>query len=216
MGTGMKQGAETAERRELPHSLGLAQKLEESDNDELIRENLGLMLRSIEEDLGIKLVSDVGKLYDGMQLDNCLVRVERLSRVLETVELQSPLKISEENEQHYANAVIPNPDGIKIALSEGQAPGPMRIMVGFGKTIIGFKTDNISVEEIEFDESDIRDAKERRYLCRHVSGELSKDDIRYLVMRIPFSFVKEEYLTDLEKRDQPQFVFRGARLAVEN
>lgn len=209
----MKNNYEYIPGHEIPHSLELAQELESTDDEEIIREKLGKMLESIEHDLGIKFTSNVSSIYKGMQNEDCLVRVESLSRVLETVELESPLKISDEHESHYANAVIPNPEGIKIALSEGQAPGPVRIMVGFGKTIIGFKADNILVEEVEFSESDIRDAKERKYLCRHVSGELIKKDIRYLVMRIPFSLLQDQFLTEDEKNKKPHFVFRGMEFA---
>ena len=147
-----------------------------------------------------------------MQSENCLVRTERLSRVLETVELESPLVVSNENEEHYANAVIPSPEGIKIALSEGLAPGPVRIMVGFGKTIIGFKTDNMLVEEIDFSESEIRDSAERKFLCRHVTGNLSKHDVRYIIIRIPYTYLQEKYLTDSERTKKPKFIFRGMAL----
>lgn len=205
-------GLEHTLQHELPHSLELAQELENTDNDELIREKLGLMLEAIEGDLGTKFVSNVNELYKSMKSENCLVRAERLSRVLETVELESPLKISDENEQHYANAVIPSPEGIKIALSEGLAPGPVRIMVGFGKTIIGFKADNISVQEIEFGESDIRDPIERKFLCRHVVGELNKEDIRFIVIRIPIHLMQEAYLSNEEREKKPTFVFRGMSL----
>ena len=213
MGLNLGRSFEQTHEQALPRSLELARELEETDDDEVIREKLGLLLDSISEDLHVQFVSNVSELYRGMQSENCLVRVEHLSRVLETLELEdSPLKISDENERHYANTVIPVPEGIKIALSEGEAPGPVHIIVGFGKTIIGFKSDNISVDEIEFSESDIRDAKERAYLCRHVSGILKKNDIRYMIIRIPFNMIREQYLTEEEKQKKPPFAFRGVRL----
>jgi hypothetical protein len=214
MNLGIEHNLGQDTKQEAPHSIELSKELEQTDDDELIREKLGMMLQSIEDDLGIKFISNVNELYDNMRSDNCLVRTDRLSRVLETMESESPLKISDEDERHYANAVIPNQEGIRIALSEGQAPGPVRIMVGFGKTIIGFKADadNISVSEIEFGESEIRDPLERRYVTRHVTGELSKSDIKYIVMRIPFPLVKDEYLTEQERHRKPTFVFRGAKL----
>lgn len=199
-------------RHELPHSLELAKELEETEDVEVIREKLGSLLESIAEDTGVEFTSDVNTLYQAMAKEGCLVRVEKLSRVLETVELGSPLDISDEKEAHFANAVIPMPEGIKIALSEGQAPGPVRIMVGFGKTIIGFKTDNISVSEVEFSESDIRDPEERKFLCRHVSGSLQSKDVGYVVIRIPSDLLAEKYLTKEEKKKKMPFVFRGAKL----
>ncbi|MBU6232011.1 MAG: hypothetical protein KGI45_01890 [Patescibacteria group bacterium] len=213
----MKQGFghsfEMGLRQEMPHSLELAQELEDSDDEEFLQEKIGVLLRSIEEDTGYSFESDVGKFYNDMKRENCLVRVERLSRVLETVEMEQPLTISDEDESHYANAVIPETEGIKIALSEGQAPGPIRIVVGFGKTIIGFKSDHLKVDEIDFSETDTRDAQERRYLCRHVTGELDKDDIRYLIIRIPSHLVSEDLMTETEKKRRLPFIFRGMKLS---
>ena len=200
---------------EAPHSLELARELEEMNDDEVIHQKLGELLKSIETDLGVSFDTDVGPLYDRMMADNCLVRVERLSRVLETVELTKPLRISDEDERHYANAVIPSPEGIKIALAEGQAPGPVRIMVGFGKTLVGFKTDHVSVSEVEFGESDIRDPRERRYITRHVVGELPPEDIHYIVIRLPSNLVGEECLSNDEKKMKPRFIFRGLHLAYK-
>ena len=208
----MENRFEGQSNSEIPHSLELAHELESTEDEEVLRQKLGSLLDSMESDLGVEFVSNVNELYKGMQSEDCLVRVESLSRVLETMETSSPMKISDETESHYANAVIPDPRGIKIAFSEGQAPGPVRLAVGFGKTIIGFKSDNVSVEEIEFSESDIRDARERKYLCRHVVGELTREDIRFLVMRMPSSLLDEDHLTEEEKKRKDPFIFRGARL----
>jgi hypothetical protein len=131
--------------------------------------------------------------------------------VLEAVELGKPLHISDETDSHYANAVVPVSEGIKIAFGEGEAPGPVRVMVGFGKTLIGFKTDHLSVSEIDFSESEIRDARERKYLCRHVSGDLKREDIRYLILRIPYAIMDPVRLTDEERKRTRPFVFRGVR-----
>ena len=153
------------------------------------------------------------QVYSEMEKENCLARVERLSRVLQTVELNQELRISDETETHYASAVIPNHKGIQIAFAEGQAPGPIRTVVAFGKTIIGFRTDNLHVEKIEFNESEIRDTQERNYLCRHVTGKLHKNDIRYVVMRIPRQMLDENHLTDEEKQEPNlPFIFRAFKI----
>lgn len=212
MKPGFEHNLEKSLKPELPASLELAKELEETEDVEVIKEKLGFLLESMTRDFGITFTSDMNALYSGMAEENCLVRVERLSRVLETMALESPLHISDETETHYANAVIPVPEGIKIALAEGQAPGPYRIMVGFGKTIIGFKTDNMLVEEVKFSENDLRDAKERQYLCRHVSGDLKKEDVHYLAIRIPASLLDKKYLSEEELERKPHFVFRGAKL----
>lgn len=193
-----------------PHSIILATELELLEDLGTIKGKLGELLDSIETDLQISF-EDPEKIYHEMEKSNCLARVERLSRVLEAVELDQELSISEETETHYANAVIPNNKGIQIAFAEGQAPGPVRTVVAFGKTIIGFKTDNLSVEEINFNESEIRDINERRYLCRHVTGKLRKVDIRYVVMRIPRQMMDDKHLTQEETPDLP-FVFRAFKI----
>ncbi|OHA18166.1 MAG: hypothetical protein A2664_01710 [Candidatus Taylorbacteria bacterium RIFCSPHIGHO2_01_FULL_46_22b] len=193
--------------QEVPQSLELVRELEVVENQDDVKLRLGEMLDRIS--------SDVGALYEGMRVEQCLARVEQLSRVLETIELGKPLHISDETDSHYANAVIPAPEGIKIALSEGEAPGSVRAVVGFGKTLIGFKTDHLSVSEIDFAESEIRDANERKYLCRHVSGDLLKDDIHYLILRIPYELMPAERLTVEEKKKSRPFVFRGMRLGSQ-
>lgn len=188
-------------------SIKLAKTLEDTDDQEFVKENMEELLDLISKDLNVEIASDVRPLYKGMEREKCLVRVDQLSRVLETLEAEfddKPLKISDEKESHYANAVIPEPKGIKIAFSEGQAPGPVRMVFGFGKTIVGFKTENISVTEIDFQESEIRDSEERRYLCRHVSGELKKSDIRYIIIRIPF-VVATNILTIDEQNKKTRF-----------
>jgi len=200
------------EDQELPKSLSLAYQLENTDDESLIRNRIGSLLDSMKEDLHVDFTYKVSELYSLMLNEGCLARVESLYRVLKTIEQDLPLEISDKEDTHYANAVIPNQAGIKIAFSEGQAPGPIRLMVGFGKTTIGFKSENIQVEEVDFNENDLRGAKERRYVCRHVSGILNKNDIKYIILRLPFSFVEEKYMTETERQRKPNFIFRGLKL----
>jgi len=206
----MEQSENTSEK--IPESLELARELENTDDETVIKEKLGLLLDTMSVELGSKYVENIAEIYKGMRSENCLARVERLSRVLETVELKTPLHISDEDETHYANAVIPLPEGIKIAFSEGQAPGPVRAVVGFGKTIIGFKTENLSVSEIDFEGNNFQNHGERKFLCRHVSGDLNKDDIRYIVIRIPTNLMPETHLSEEEKTKKLPFIFRGLQL----
>ena len=198
----------------VPESLRLAEELEKTDDNERLCEDIGKLLDAIENDLGVEFTPDINSIYDGMRQDDCLVRVETLSRVLRTMKMSEPLSISDEDETHYANAVVPLPEGIKIALAEGQAPGPVRLVVGFGKTLIGFKTDHISVSEIDFNEHPFRDENERKYLCRHVSGNIPKEDIHYLTIRIPFALMKKERLTQKELDNKPSFVSRGVHFST--
>jgi hypothetical protein len=195
-------------------SLELAKQLESTFEAEFIKKHLGELLESMEQDMAVHFQDEVDSLYEGMKNDNCLVRVEQLSRVLEAIELNSNYEIGHRGESHYANAVIPEERGFKLALAEGQAQGPIRTIVSFGKTIIGFKTDNLEVTEVDFvaDTAGVRDEYERRYICRHVEGTITKDDIKYLVMRIPRHLLDEKHMNQEEREDvDAPFIFRGLK-----
>lgn len=196
----------------LPRSLELARILEQTDDEDLIREGMNELFETLETDLHTTLHNDPGLVYRNMEKEGCLARVESLSRVLETIETGKNLSISDETESHYANAVIPTPQGIKIAFSEASAIGPVRTMVGFGKTLVGFKTENIQVDEIDFNPEDLRGANERKYLCRHVVGDLRPEDIRSVVMRIPRHLISENLLTVDEREEASTFIFRTFEL----
>lgn len=196
----------------LPRSLELAKILEQADDENLIREGLSELFATLEADLHTTLHNDPGSVYKNMERAGCLARVESLSRILETIETGKTLSISDETESHYANAVIPTPQGIQIAFAEANALGPVRTMVGFGKTIVGFKTENIQVDEIDFNPYDVRGAEERKYLCRHVVGDLRQKDIKSVVMRIPRYLIDESLLTIDETESDSTFIFRTFEL----
>lgn len=189
-------------------AISLATQLESSEDEGFIKENLPTFLRDIEEDLGIRLNNNVNEMYQHMRDHNCLARVESVSRVVKALEVGEEFEIGK-GDFHYANAVIPETEGIKLAFSEGQAIGSLRTIIGFGKTLIGFKTDNIEVTEVDYEEDGLRDIAQRRYLCRHVDGKLSGQDIKTVVMRIPRRFVPETLMTDEEREDGRSFIFRG-------
>ncbi len=88
-------------------------------------------------------------------------------------------------------------------------------MIAFGKTLVGFKTNNVSVEEVDFEDDDIRDIGLRRNVCRHVVGKVEPEDIRCVVMRIPRGYLDERHMTydEIEEKDLP-FIFRGFEHAV--
>ncbi len=206
---------EQSESIEKPQkSIELAKLLESTYDPEFLKKHLGELLDLIEIETGTQFLKEVDPLYDGMKADDCLVRVEQLSRVLETIELGSSYEIGHKGENHYANAVIPEEQGIRLALAEGQAQGPIRTMVSFGKTLIGFKTDNLEVTEVDFvaDTAGMRNEHERRYICRHVEGTVTKEDIKYMVMRIPRHLLNDDRLTREELEDSEiSFIFRGIK-----
>lgn len=194
-------------------AIELAKKLESTYEPEFLKKHLGELLDLIEIETGVHFLETVDSIYEGMKEDDCLVRVEQLSRILETIKLDISYEIGH-GENHYANAVIPEEKGIRLALAEGQAQGPIRTMVSFGKTLIGFKTDNLEVSEVDFvsDTEGIRDERERKYICRHVEGTITKEDIKYMLMRIPRHLLNDDRLTreELEDSDMP-FIFRGVK-----
>ncbi len=191
--------------------VALAENLETSDSEAFIKENLPIFFEQIQSTLGVQITDDVNALYEYINHEDCLVRVERITRIIKALEAGEDFEIGE-GDSHYANAVIPDPEGIKLAFAEGQAPGPVRLAFGFGKTIVGFKTDKLEVGEVDYVPDDVRDVEKRAYLCRHVDGKLSKEDIKAVVMRIPKKLMQEILLTNEEKKRNSPFVFRGFSL----
>ena len=191
----------------VPRALELAVKLE--GLEDISPTQVSELLEAMQHEIGVAITNNTNLFYRTMREKDCLVRVETLSRVLSVIELGQKALISEETDNHYANAVIPENDGIKIAFSEGWAPGPVRTAVAFGKTIVGFITENIDVKEIDFDPDDPRGAEERKYLCRHVDGYLTKNDIVSVVMRIPRRLIEDKFLFPDEVGGTNQFIFRG-------
>lgn len=205
---------ETAEER----AVELSQSLEESKDKEFIKARLPELFKILEEELGLNILKgpeEISAIYKAFQTKQCLVRVERFTKILETIELNREFIVGESaGDSHYANAVIPEPEGIKIAWAEGQASGPIKVAfgLGLGKSIIGMKGDstNFKVSSVDFSEDDQRDIEKRSYLCRHVEGEVKKDDILGVVMRIPRNVVADQIMTEkeVENKESP-FVFRG-------
>jgi hypothetical protein len=146
-----------------------------------------------------------------MQKNKFLVRLESLSRILAAIEKGAPIPVGNEND-HYANAVIPENEGLRIAFAEGDAPGPIRLLVGFDfRAAIGFDPKGLEVHEIDLDELDPRDQVKRAAFCRHVRGNLNPEQIKYLILRIPKNLFPKNMITEEDKK-YGQFVFRGAEL----
>jgi hypothetical protein len=205
----MRKHEDNIENSDFDSLLEIARELEDSEDELTIKRDVEILFEKIEALLKLKLIDKVNILYAKMRETNCLARIESLKKILETILYENTLPIGDNDDTHYANAVLPLNRGIEIAFSEGQAPGTVKTVIGFGKTMVGFKQDHISVQEIDFPESEIRDARERKFLCRHVSGNLTREDIVCIVFRIPFNFTPERYLNEDEKNRKPKFIFRG-------
>lgn len=192
----------------------LSRALEESRDPEFIKQNLPELFDILENELGLSLLKgkEVNAIYRRFIEGGCLVRVEKFTRIMEALELNHGFKVGERmGDSHYANAVIPDPEGIRLAFAEGQMSGSLRVAMGLGKSLVGFQTaaDHITVSAVDFAEEDPRDTGKRGHLCRHVEGEIMGEDIRGVVMRIPRAVVSESLLTDEESEGNGQFVFRG-------
>lgn len=170
------------------------------------------LLDSLKQSFELHLSPDVSHIYSEMQREQLLARVESVAKVLECIAEHKPISVGNA-EHHYANAVTPEPEGLRIAMAEADAIGPVRLLVGLDlKALIGFKTDHLEVVEIDESEFDHRDTGLRSSLCRHVVGEILPEDLRYMIMRIPRRYFPEESLTDTEKEQTSQFIFRGAKI----
>ncbi|HEY9586197.1 MAG TPA: hypothetical protein VJJ27_00965 [Candidatus Paceibacterota bacterium] len=211
-------GGRKSEEAESP-VLGIVQKIEKKMAQKTIdaREVKPLieeLLSLLEKDLGLKLTPDVTSLYREMQDRHYLARVENLGRIIEALSSRKPIDIGGDDDR-YANAVVPEKEGLQIAFAEGDAdaPGPIRLLIGFDfRSLIGFDPNGLDIKPIAKGEFDLRNQALRGGLCRHVSGELRVEMIREFVLRIPTKFFPEIALTDVELGDKPRFIFRGARL----
>jgi hypothetical protein len=193
----------------------LAKKLEESETIEETREILKRVFFFLESILKMELTDDVTKIYSRMRKEGLMLRCESISRIFESIINRKPIHIGDKDD-HYANAVIPELEGIKIAFAEARAPGPVKLIMAFDvRSLIGFSPENIKVEtlevsRVETDEMNPRDVNLRKNFCRHVSGDLLPQQIKYLILRIPRSVFPEEYLRENES-EEIRFVFRGGK-----
>ena len=193
----------------------LSQTLEGSKDIEFIKKKLPELFMLLQTGLGITLLKDddeINNLYRELQKKGCLIRVEKFTKILETLGLDKDLIVGDKmNDSHYANAVIPESDAIGLAFGEARVSGPLKVAMGLGKSLVGFSPDSpdLKVYKIEISKDDIRDTVERRRLCRHVEGKITKNDIRGVVMRIPRRVFPENLFTEEEIKHPGPFIFRG-------
>lgn len=177
------------------------------------REEVQKIIEHLEYDLHLELTSDVTSLYNEMINENLLARVENIESVVECIDQDKPIKVGSED-KHYANSVAASLDGLRIALAEADAPGPVRMLIGIeAKAMIGFTSDHLKVSEIDDNEFDLRDTNMRKAFCRHVSGEIRHEDIKYVVLRIPRKLFPKDKLLPTEVDNIGPFIFRGTRIS---
>ena len=110
----------------------LALELESSTEQGDVKEKMKELMLGIERELSINLTDNVTKIYNDMERQNYLARIESLSRVMKALKLGEPIPLGGKIDSHYANAVISKTEGIQLAFGEGLAPGPARILISFG------------------------------------------------------------------------------------
>lgn len=188
--------------------------LQNAQKPEVVKEILGEVLNHLKNDLGINLSPNIADLYEEMEKQDILLRAENLIKIIESLEKHTPLAFGT-SEDHYANAVVPSQEGLSIALAEGEAPGPIKILIGFNiKSLIGFDPTDFQIHSIESNDPNIdpRDQEKRLKNCRHVSGNLPPEQIKYLVLRAPRATFPDNHLTNEEKNASSSFIFRGAKI----
>jgi hypothetical protein len=193
----------------------LAGQLENSETPEEAKEILKRVFFFLESIIKMELTGDVAKIYDSMKKEGLMLRCESMSKIFESIIDHRPIHVGDRKD-HYANAVIPELEGVKIAFAEARAPGPIKLLIAFDiRSLIGFEPGNLQVEPIEVGkakagDTDIRDTAFRENFCRHVSGDLLPQQIKYLILRMPKSVFPEEYLGENET-EETRFVFRGGK-----
>lgn len=192
-------------------------RMEQAEDVEEMKKLVPEFLGQLREDLGIELTDDVTSLYKEMQDKHFLVRLENLGKVLRSLRDKLPFEVGGASD-HYANAVIPESDGLRIAFSEGDAVGPARILIGFDvKSAVSFDPKDLEISSIDADKLDpFRDQAKRAALCRHISGKLKPEDIKHLIIRIPRKMFPEKEFTEEEIGKEDPFIFRGARVSAED
>lgn len=187
-----------------PLSLKEVERLERAESEAEVKEILPHFFSFLELEIGARMETDVN-----------LVRLENMRRVVEALSSHRPMKIGG-GEDHYANAVTSENKGIRIALAEGEAPGPVKLLIGFDvRTAIGFNPEGLRVHDIDQSKFDLRDTSLRAALCRHVEGELPPEQIHHIVMRVPRRLMPVELMTAGEKNTDSLYVFRGAEILPE-
>ncbi len=209
-------------KKEFSELLEIVQKMESISEDETISpEEFAIaskilveqLLEHLNSDLHYELSSEINSLYAEMARENLLARVENVTTVMECVLTGKPILVGH-GKSNYANSVTANPEGLRIAMAEADAFGPVRLLVGLDlKTLIGFSNDHIKVSEIDNDSFDIRDTSLRKNHCRHIEGEIHREDIKYMVMRIPRRYFPDKKMSQIEASGSEQFIFRGAKLS---
>lgn len=218
--------SEVLEKEPSPELLEIQNKLQQLKDKEFYKTNpeeYKELSRQTYKDLGtfflnngaefVTDVNDIYKEYKDSYSNPLVVRREDPEKVTELAEgmnldLRFDPKVSRDRGDKYANCAIwpygKNPvAGIKNAFLEGRGmAGPIVALTGINPN--KEKTELDKPENAQLKVGDIE-----REAVRIFSGEVSKEDLRFIILRIQKNFFPEENLTEEEKKTESKQIFRG-------
>ncbi len=200
--------------KDIESLIHISQELEKDREKDISKfaELISEFLEKLEVVSHAEISPDVDVAYKKMQEKNLLLRVENISRIINSITKKESYEIGNE-EDHYANSVVPNTEGVKIAFAEGRAPGPVRLLMGFDvRSAIAIDPNQINVHPIDKIDDDLRDTKLRSMYCRHLQGVIRPEYIKYIVLRVPRKIFPESKLTKTELLNNSMYIFRSIEL----
>ena len=140
--------------------------------------------------------------WSQIQGRNLLLRKDDPYQVIEKVMNGDEIDIGHEmygSNDIYANAAIASDEGLKLSLTEGRRGAELNC-------VYVFDPEGLDVNTVKPSEHDPRDPK-RYSITRAVSGILSPNKIKYLIIRVPTSLFPENELAPPEieriENDEP-------------
>lgn len=149
----------------------------------------------------IFIIKEVGEIYKNIfqNPQKLLTRRESIQKVMGLLIANKQIEISGEK-YRGGNAAVPTPEGIKIAMAEGQTdPGIISLMF--------FDKKGLNIRDCPAEELRLRS---NRKFCKRATGAIKPEDLKYLIFRIPRQYFPEKKLLSEEGEDK--FIFRGVVL----
>ena len=165
---------------------------------------------------------DVSKLYEQLAGENLCVRREDPRAVIKFLENKESLILEQEEKDPYPNAARwkyeEGTRGLENAFLEG------RTDLNGIVTVIGFSPDNLNKLPLSGEISELilpGGKKIDRSNVVSLDGEIKKENLRFVVIRLPAQYTPEEKLTEeeIERIDlakdikTPKYIFRGVLFA---
>lgn len=124
------------------------------------------------------------------------------------IELAFDPKVTGEGGEKYVNCSIwpygrDYVSGIRTSFNEGRSSaGPIVMMIGVSQN-----ANNNKIEETDASALSVGDIQ--REAVRIVSGSLKKEDLKFILIRVPIGYFPNENLTDDERKPGVTQIFRG-------